>query len=60
MDDSLIEKIARQAGLELYYEKFPQELKDAAELVENYRKGLDQSIAPADEPWPPMTAGDLA
>jgi hypothetical protein len=48
---------ARLAGLDVAFEKFPDDVRIALEDAERFTSGLASDLQPADEPWPPMQVG---
>jgi hypothetical protein len=57
MDKSLVEALARQAGLERTLAEFPECVANAAAQALGRSAEIASPTDPAVEPWPPMKAG---
>jgi hypothetical protein len=57
MDQDLIVKLARAAGLGKALAEFPDDVAAAAEQALGNKDGVAYPTDPAAEPWPPMRAG---
>jgi hypothetical protein len=57
MDNDLIAKLARAAGLDKALAEFPSDVAAAAEQALGNQGGIQFPSDPAAEPWPPMRAG---
>ena len=58
MDTTLMEKIARLAGLDKALAEFPDDVAAAFAQAGLHRGIMHAPEDPAAEQWPPMTAGD--
>ncbi|MBN9564434.1 MAG: hypothetical protein J0H14_27475 [Alphaproteobacteria bacterium] len=58
MDRTLIETLARAAGLEKALAEYPDDVAAAAAQAQLQAGTVAFPIDPAAEPWPPMRAGD--
>jgi hypothetical protein len=58
MDKALIIALARAAGLDKAVAEFPEDVFAAAQQALGNAGGITVPTDPADEPWPPMRAGD--
>ena len=58
MDKALIIAQARAAGLDKAVAEFPDDVFAAAQQALGNAGGIAVPTDPADEPWPPMRAGD--
>ncbi len=54
MDDQFLIKLAQELGLGIAVAEFPEDVVAAAREAEKYRRTLQDSFSPSDEPWPPM------
>jgi hypothetical protein len=54
MDTSLVEVLARAAGLDLALRDFPEDVREAARQAELFGGAIAIPTDPAAEPWPPM------
>ena len=54
MEEALLIELAREMGLGLAVDEFREEVVAAAREAEKHRNTLHDSLAPSDEPWPPM------
>jgi hypothetical protein len=58
MDKSMIEALARRAGLQRALEEFPDDVAAAAvsaeKAIERVRRSSGPLLEPSSEPWPPM------
>jgi hypothetical protein len=54
MDESMIEAIARRAGLERALEAFPDDVVAAANSAAKATDRIRRSSSTPSEPWPPM------
>jgi hypothetical protein len=57
MEKSLIEALARRAGLDKALAEFPEDVAAAAEQAGNSLARMKAPTDPRAEPWPPMRAG---
>jgi hypothetical protein len=57
MDNDLIARLARAAGLDKALAQFPDDVAMAAEQALGNRGAIAYPADPAAEPWPPMRAG---
>ena len=57
MDRSLMEALARAAGLEKALAEFPDDVMTAAAQALDNAGAVQYPADPAAEPWPPMRAG---
>ena len=62
MDKTLIEALARQAGLDRALAEFPDCVMAAAKQAPMFKEGgrsseINTPTSPAVEPWPPMKVG---
>lgn len=57
MDNDLIAKLARAAGLDKALAEFPDDVAVAAEQALGNKDGFAHPTDPSAEPWPPMRAG---
>ena len=57
MEKSLIEALARRAGLDKALAEFPEDVAAAAEQASNSLARMKAPTDPRAEPWPPMRAG---
>jgi hypothetical protein len=57
MEKSLIEALARRAGLDKALAEFPEDVAAAAEQAANSLARMKAPTDPRAEPWPPMRAG---
>lgn len=57
MDKTVIEELARTAGLEKALAEFPDDVRAAAAQALNTAGAIRYPTNPAAEPWPPMRAG---
>jgi hypothetical protein len=55
MDETIVEALARAAGLDTVWHDFRADLLAAASQVEDQRRVLNDAPAPAAEPWPAMS-----
>lgn len=58
MEKSLIEALARRAGLDKALAEFPEDVAAAAEQASNSLARMKAPTDPRAEPWPPMRAGN--
>jgi hypothetical protein len=58
MDKSLMEALARRAGLQKALAEFPDDVAAAASQAENIAERIKTPADPRAEPWPPMKAGE--
>ncbi len=58
MDQTLIEALARQAGLERALAEYPECVRAAARQAIGRSSEIHTPLSPAVEPWPPMKVGD--
>lgn len=54
MEKSLIEALARRAGLDKALADFPEDVANAAAQAEGLGKVLTEPASRVAEPWPPM------
>jgi hypothetical protein len=57
VEKSLIEALARRAGLDKALTEFPEDVAAAAEQAGNSLARMKAPTDPRAEPWPPMRAG---
>ena len=57
MSDSLMEALARAAGLDKALERFPDDVRAAFAQARRTGGGVPSPEDPTAEPWPPMQAG---
>lgn len=57
MEKSVIELLARRAGLAKALAEFPEDVAVAAKQAESAVAKVKKSADPRAEPWPPMRAG---
>ena len=57
MDRTIIELLARRAGLDKALAQFPDDVTAAAEQAESAAARMKPPSDPRAEPWPPMRAG---
>ena len=55
--ESLVEALARAAGLDKAFTEFPDDVKAAVEQALNNANGVNVPTDPAVEPWPPIRVG---
>ncbi len=60
MDKTLIESLARAAGLDKALADFPDDVEAAAKQALSNAGAFTAPTDPAAEPWPPMRAGPVA
>ncbi len=57
MDKTMMELLARRAGLDKALAEFPDDVAAAAEQASNAVARIKAPSEPRAEPWPPMRAG---
>ena len=57
MDKTILELLARRAGLDKAMAQFPDDVAAAAEQAESAAARMKAPSDPRAEPWPPMRAG---
>jgi hypothetical protein len=57
MDKTMIELLAKRAGLAKALADFPEDVAVAAKQAADVASRIKQPASPAAEPWPPMRAG---
>jgi len=57
MDKTLIEVLARRAGLDKALAEFPDDVAAAAEQASGVAARIQAPTDPRAEPWPPMRTG---
>jgi len=57
MDEATVELLARRAGLDKALERFPEDVRAAAEQASSAVTKLRAPADPRAEPWPPMRVG---
>ena len=57
MDKTLIEVLARRAGLDKALTEFPDDVAAAAEQANGVAARIQAPTDPRAEPWPPMRTG---
>lgn len=58
MDKSVIELLARRAGLDKALAEYPEDVTAAATQAADVARKIKAPADPRAEPWPPMGVGD--